>query len=273
METKPVILQPPKIPIVSNGVMGVQTNVAQAAMAAINYELMVAWHSMGSSEAKQRFFTEAYPVLKEGLGEYIDARALTNHKELHHVYEWGMVGDPAGRLWNIRKIKTGPDSFKIEYYFLVSKRTVPIDPILKTRGTSGAFVSKSTVFKNKAIVMESGEPVVITRKSSKFLTIPASNFESLNSGKGIIFTKGPIIVRSPGGRATKGSFSRNFSIWFRSGLATKYLKASGAYARVAERTTRSGRVIPARISKLGISGSISAAEIDGMAMAAVARTL
>lgn len=269
MATKPIIHQPPVTPPIKGGSTLIYTNVAQAAMAAINYEVMVAWHSMGSTAAKQRFMADAYPALKVGLGEYIDAKAHTNPKSLHHVYEWGMVGEPAGRLWKTKMTRTGSGSMRIQYYFVNSKRVVPINPILKKPGPSGSFVSKSHVFKEKAIVMEGGNPVVITRKSSKFLAIPQGRFDGGKFGKEITFTKGPIVVRNPGGTATKLGFSKAFSMWFRSGLATKYLKTTGAYSRVAARTTRAGKMIPSRIRHVGISGSITVAEIEALALAEV----
>lgn len=269
--TKPIIHQPAKIPPIKGGNTLIYTNVAQAAMAAINYEVMVAWHSMGSPAAKQRFMTDVYPALKIGLGEYIDARAHTNPRSLHHVYEWEMVGDPVGRLWKTKMTRTGSGSMRIQYYFVNSKRVAPINPILKKAGPSGSFVSKSHIFKEKAIVMEGGNPVVITRKSSKFLTIPQGKFDGGRFGKQITFTKGPIIVRNPGGVATKLGFAKAFSMWFRSGMATKYLRTTGAYNRVSARTTRAGKMIPSRIRHVGISGAITVAEIEALALAEVSK--
>ena len=269
MATKPIIHQPAKIPPIKGGNTLIYTNVAQASMAAINYEIMVAWHSMGSIAAKQKFMTDVYPALKIGLGEYIDAKAHTNPKSLHHVYEWNMVGEPAGRLWRTKMTRTGSGSMRINYYFVNSKRVVPINPILKKPGPSGSFVSKSHIFKDKAIVMEGGNPVVISRKSSKFLAIPEGKFDGSKFGNQITFTKGPIVVRNPGGAATKLGFARAFSMWFGSGLATKYLKTTGAYNRVSARTTRAGKMIPSRIRNVGISGAITVAEIEALALAEV----
>lgn len=264
METKPLIRQPAKTNVSAGKIINIQTNVAQVVMGALNYELMVAWHGLASTSAKQRFYDKAFPVLKQGFGEYVDARALTNPASLHHVYEWNRVGDKSARLWTIKKVNSG-ESFKIVYSFLNSKIVVPIDPILKTRGASGRSVTKSYIFKNKAIIMESGTPVVIKRKQAKFLTIPSTNFNG-NINKNITFTKGPITVRSPGGKQTKLGFSKAFEIWFGSGLATKYLKSSNVFSILEEHVSRSGKNIPSKIKKLSIKGSLTASEIERLAI-------
>ena len=269
LATKPVINQPAPIPIPTGKSISAESNVAQAVMAAINYEVMVAWHSLASPSAKERFYEKSYPALKKGFGEYVDAKSLTNPKSLHHVYEWNKVGQPPARLWNIKKSKGSSESFKISYYFNLSKTVAPIDPILKKPGPSGKFVSKSAVFKNKAIVMEAGNAVVVKRKTAKYLAIPAKNFNGSGSSRGIVFSRGPVTVRSPGGGLTTASFNKTFIGWFGSGLATKYLKSAGIYKSLEDHTSRAGNNIPGKIKKLSIRGSISKSEIESLAQAAV----
>ena len=263
MATEPFISQPLPLPVSIAGLVNVNTNAAQACMAAINYEVMVAWHTLASPAAKQRFFNEAYPALKVGLGEYIDAMSVAKPKMLHHVYEWKMEGDPAGRLWRTKKVITGESSFKINYYFTMSKKVVPIDPVLKIPGPTGRSVTKSVIFRNKAIIMEDGQPVVVKIYPPKMLTIPEPS-----NPRGFIFYPYSAVVKNPGGVGVKLGFSRAFSSWFVTGLATKYLKASGVYDRVAARTTIAGNKIPAKIKKLTIGGSISKQEIKALALAA-----
>lgn len=269
LATKPAINQPSPIPIPTGKSISAESNAAQVIMATINYEVMVSWHSMASPAAKEKFYAKAYPALKKGFGEYVDAKSLTNPRALHHVYEWNKNGQPVARLWNIKRNKGGPDSFKIMYYFNVSKTVAPIDPILKKPGPSGKFVTKSAVFKNKAIVMESGQPVVVKRKTAKYLAIPAKNFNGSGSSKGIVFTRGPVTVRNPGGGFTTGAFNKAFIGWFGSGLATKYLKSAGIYKSLEEHTSRAGNNVPARIRNLNIRSSISKSEIESLAQAAV----
>lgn len=273
LATKPAINQPSPIPVTTGKSITAESNAAQAIMAAINYEIMVAWHSMASPAAKEKFYAKAYPALKKGFGEYVDAKSLTNPRNLHHVYEWNKNGQEAARLWNIKKSKGGSDSFKIMYYFNVSKTVAPIDQVLKRPGPSGKFVTKSAVFKNKAIVMESGQPVVVKRKTAKYLAIPAKNFNGSGSSRGIVFTRGPVTVRNPGGGFTTGAFNKTFINWFGSGLATKYLKSAGIYKSLEEHTSRAGNNVPARIKNLNIRGSISKSEIESLALAAVGGVL
>ncbi len=269
LATKPVINQPTRIATPSGKSISVESNAAQVVMAAINYEVLVAWHSMASPAAKEKFYAKAYPALKKGFGEYVDAKSLTNPRSLHHVYEWNKNGQAAARLWNIKKSGASSESFKISYYFNMSQTVAPIDPVLKKPGPSGKFVSKSAVFKNKAIVMESGQPVVVKRKTAKYLAIPAKSFNASGSSRGIVFTRGPVTVRNPGGGLTTGAFNRTFIGWFGSGSATKYLKSAGVYKSMEQHTTRAGNNVPAKIKRLSIRGSMSKSEIEALAQSAV----
>lgn len=132
-------------------------------------------------------------------------RARSFPASFHHVYEWGQVGRESGRLFRIMHAKRSTSS-SVYYKFNNSKRVVPISSELKTPGNTGKFVKKSSIFKRKAEVMESGQPTSFT--SSK--TIVFSNNGSL-----VFVPPGKnITIKSPGGEETSGAFSKHFLSWW-----------------------------------------------------------
>jgi hypothetical protein len=89
----------------------------------------------------------------EGLSAYIDSQARSNPESLHHVYEWYQTGSPKARLFDLDYTVSGI-GLSVFGTFKQS-RTVKDD---------------STVpFYNKAMIMESGMPVVIKPKKSSVL--------------------------------------------------------------------------------------------------------
>lgn len=120
----------------------------------------------------------------EALGKYIDSQARMNPEALHHVYEWGAVGNEGARLFNI-KSRASKRVIHFEGKFLKSKSTAP---------------NSSTPFVDKANVMENAIGVTIEPKNSPVLV-----FE--DDGE-TVFTMNSIYVANPGGDAVAGSFGR-----------------------------------------------------------------
>jgi hypothetical protein len=79
----------------------------------------------------------------------------------------------------------------------------------------------SVPFYNKAKIMEEGTPVTIRPKRSDVLV-----FED---GGETVFTKGEVVVQSPGGRATTGSFQKVVDTFFTRYFTQAFLKSSGIY--------------------------------------------
>lgn len=126
----------------------------------------------------------------EALYKYIDSSARTNPQVLHHVYEWGQVGSPSGRLFVLRA-KTSKRVIHIYGRFLPSR----------------SMTERMTVpFKNKAQVMEDGISVTITPKNSDVLA-----FE--HNGD-MVFTRNSIYVEHPGGPEVENSFGRTVDEFF-----------------------------------------------------------
>ncbi len=82
-------------------------------------------------------------------------------KGMSHMYDWGMVGSPTGRLW--KTIIGGTGAGKIaSFQFVNSKKKVPHDPGVPQ-------LRRRHVFKKKAEMMEKGETVNISPKYAKML--------------------------------------------------------------------------------------------------------
>lgn len=134
----------------------------------------------------------------------------------NHMYEWGAVGDPNQKLW--RHVLKGHGKNRLSYFeFKASKKTVPVDPELQAVG-----VKRIHVFVWKAMVLEQGIPVTITRDRARALVFldrdpnheAPENAQSAGFKKnGIVYHPGPIHVPIAGARIT-GSFKREYSAWW-----------------------------------------------------------
>lgn len=134
----------------------------------------------------------------EALGKYIDSKARINPNALHHVYEWGMVGNQNGRLFKFNPTVT-INFIKINGSFLSSKTTPP---------------NSDYIFYDKASIMESGVSLTIEPKNSSMLVFE-DNGET-------VFTASPVYVAHPGGTEVAGSFAHVvdefFNVYFTNAL-------------------------------------------------------
>lgn len=140
--------------------------------------------------------------------KHMHMRSRSNQKLFHHVYEWGQVGQESGRLFKLIKKQSVGGSASIYYKFNNSKTRSPIADVLRTPGSTGKTVTRSSIFKRKAEVMESG-------KSVHF--IAQRNIAFSPDKKSIVFKRegSSITIRNPGGRATTGSFNKEFMSWWK----------------------------------------------------------
>lgn len=81
---------------------------------------------------------------------------------LKHMFDWGMIGAPSGRLWRTEMRGRGSNR-EVGYVFLPSHKKVPFDP-------ENPYLKRRHVFKNKAMVFETGQEVRISPKYAKMLT-------------------------------------------------------------------------------------------------------
>lgn len=142
--------------------------------------------------------------VEQALGLYIDSEARANPDALHHVYEWGMVGEKNGRLF--------------EFKSTASKRVITF---------SGKFLqskipspSSDNIFYDKANVMENKIEVVVSPKNSDILSFEIDGEQ--------VFTTNSIYIANPGGDEVAGSFGRIvenfFDVYFTKTLLRPFMK-------------------------------------------------
>jgi hypothetical protein len=157
----------------------------------------------GVQAGKIKFLNNVGVMTKELLEEYIDSNARVNPEALHHIYEWYKVGSPDARLYDIN--------------YTISNLGLSFVSTLKQ--STSIKDGSSVPFYNKAKIMEEGTPVTIRPKRADVLV-----FED---GGETVFTKGEVVVQSPGGAATKGSFQKVVDTFFSRYFTQAFLKSSG----------------------------------------------
>lgn len=227
------------------------SSVAQIS-AALYYQANVI-AKLTDNMAFQKMFkkTISDQIIKD-FGNYIDTKARTNPKSLHHVYEWKKTGQPSARLFELN-VMDGPGiSFKIKYSLLPSKSFVP-----------NSHSKRKHVFVNKAAVMEEGMPLVIRPRHAQRLV-----FES--DGEVVFMPKGKsVTVKTPGGKASKNQFKLAYSRFFSGNLVNESIKRSG-FQRIFNSASAKALRIPASIRTVRYSFSPNTvrSEADAAVMAA-----
>lgn len=136
---------------------------------------------------------------------YLDSLASTNREMLHHVYEWGQVGNPTQRLFEL-KMNLKANSAEIISNFLESTSSPD---------------SSDHVFWNKAEIMEEGIPVVINEIEAQALFFEVDGQE--------FFRMGPIVIQNPGGEEVRGQFVAQFEEFYNNYLEAVYLRSIKFY--------------------------------------------
>lgn len=262
MAVKPNVSTPSPLPKGGKNIQ-IDTNLVEAVSGVLYYELMAYWYSVASPQAMRQYNNKIFKAVDINYGKYLDQKARVLPKSYHHVYEWNMLGKKEGRLWKLRKRNSSDSSMEIRYDFLTSKKVAPINPKLATPGPTGKRVTRSSIFKNKAYVMEEGIPVHIKLKQAQFLAIP--NIYGFNGRGDIIFSKGPITVQQPGGPGVKYSFAKTFSGYFSSGLAVKELNAGKVLQTPARLTQKVGEDVPSAIYKASVRRGVDKNFIEDIA--------
>jgi len=154
----------------------------------------------------------------------VDSYARSNPKKMHHVYEWGQIGNPSGRLFVIERGAIVSGNLSINSRFLPSKLPVPINPELLTPGKTGKTVTRRSIFRDKATVMEQGLAVSFT--AQRVLAFAGSN--------GLVFiAPGKTInILDPGGKQVKNAFAEYMLEWYTEN-GNSVMESSGFYDRVA----------------------------------------
>jgi hypothetical protein len=141
----------------------------------------------------------------DGFYDYLDQLARVNPAMLHHVYEWGRVGDPSSRLFELKRALSRNNAI-ISSEFIKSE--VPSN-------------SSNEPFYEKAKVMEEGIPIIIqeVRAQALFFEIDGEEY----------FRTGPIVIENPGGPDVRGSFVEQFQQFYNVYLEDVYLRAIRFY--------------------------------------------
>ena len=137
--------------------------------------------------------------------DYLDGLARSHPGMLHHVYEWGNVGNPTERLFELT-MSINKTSAVISADFLQSRTPSP---------------TSTEPFYDKAQIMEDGQTVTINQVEADVLFFEIDGEE--------FFRSGPIVIANPGGEATRGSFLEAFDEFYRVYFTEVYLKAIRFY--------------------------------------------
>lgn len=136
--------------------------------------------------------------------DYLDGLARSHPGMLHHVYEWGEVGDPFSRLYELGMNVNG-SQVVVDAEFLYSDKPA----------------KSGQVFYDKAYIMEQGIEIVVDEKDASVL------FFEINGEE--FFRHGPIVIANPGGAQVQGSFVRAFNEFYNSYFESVYLSAIKFY--------------------------------------------
>jgi hypothetical protein len=161
-----------------------------------------------TSELKKnenRIATNIANASTEVFYEYLDGLARSHPGMLHHVYEWGQVGNPSARLFELTTRLTGKNSMVVADF--LESDSIP---------SNG-----NQAFYDKATIMEEGIPVVINEVDAKALFFEVDGEE--------FFRTGPIYIANPGGAETRGSFVKAFNEFYGVYFNQVYLDSIGFY--------------------------------------------
>jgi hypothetical protein len=149
------------------------------------------------------FNKELGKLASEMLKKYIDSKARMEKDSLHHVYEWGMSGNPGARLF---EIDSKASSSNITFF--------------------GSFLTSNSIsdtseepFFNKAEIMENAILIEVS---------PRNNVLSFETDGGEnVFTADTIYIANPGGDAVAGSFGKTVEEFFDFHFTAQVLMQTG----------------------------------------------
>lgn len=229
------------------------STVAQIS-AAIFYKTNVIAKLTSNLAFQNAFRNVIFDQVSEDFGNYVDAKARTSYKSLHHVYEWGKAGDKESRLFKLKKLPADGLSLKLNYELLDSVSFVP-----------SSNSNNRHVFIKKASIMEEGKTIVISPRSSERLVFEVD-------GSTVFMPKGQsVTVNKPGGVATKNSFLSTYKHFFTGQLVNLSIKKSG-FQRLFNSSMSKALSVPVQIKtvKYKFSPNSIASEADAALIAAFA---
>lgn len=179
-----------------------------------------------STQVLQEIAKAAFVISGEKFVNAIDRESVKNPKAFHHVYEWGKLGSPDGRLFYLQRERILGGNLEINSVFKPSRVPVPKD---SQYTKSSKSLSSKNIFRYKAAVMESGKPVSFVTRS----VTPLSGL-----GEDVFVAPGTRIdILNPGGVQTKNSFSKFMVDWYVRNL-DMVMETSGLYERIEREVAR-----------------------------------
>jgi hypothetical protein len=179
---------------------------SKQAMKTLNNMVQYTQGYIAESKAKEPYVANKLAQISiNSFYDYLDGLARMHPGMLHHVYEWENVGNPAARLFELKKTM-GASNVYVMADFLQSRAPA---------------TSTGDVFYDKATIMEEGLTVTIQEReaSALFFEIDGEEF----------FRAGPIVVQNPGGEAVRGSFTAAFEEFYNVYFEKVYLQAIKFY--------------------------------------------
>lgn len=162
----------------------------------------------GAEMGTLAFNTKLASITEQALNKYIDMRAKANPESLHHVYEWGRVGDSSSRLFQITGIAS-KTNIRFTGEFLPSNSI--------SENSNEPFIDKANVMENKISIL-------VEPRSSDFLAFDVDGEQ--------VFTVNSVFVENPGGDEVAGSFGRAVDDFFEVYFTTTILRQSGIYEQL-----------------------------------------
>lgn len=192
-----------------------------------------------SNEFATSINNRIYRTIQPNFLAQTDARARSNPQAFHHVYEWGRVGNMSNRLFETTKNVSGR-TMVVGYNFRPSK--TPVKP------------NSTHIFWNKAEVMEGQIPVTIRPKNKKVLAFEVDGQ--------MVFTKGPVLVAHPGGRAVHKSFRKAFDAYFNEDALNSNSVFLKMFASIEARIAKEMDHVPSNVAEAKSRAARAATEVS-----------
>lgn len=166
----------------------------------------------------------SHSKMAEAFDLYMDMRATADPSSFHHVYEWGMVGEPQGRLWR-NTLKGHGRTKDASWEWRASKKTVPVRSDAVATNAAGQPYGHGRpqqihVFVWKAPALEYQKSFTIAPKRGKYIVYFTGPWSSNGEWyQHVNFATGPITVQNPGGEHVNMSFTKAFVEWWGHGGA------------------------------------------------------
>lgn len=153
----------------------------------------------------------AAEVASSSFNEMMDAAAPGAEQRLGHMYDWGQVGEDAGRLWRMIILGAGKNQV-LTFDYKRSENEVPAGQ--DETGIAGDTRRGGHVFNWKAPIIENGTRVRIEPINGNYLAIPVGegNGKNTNSAGTMWFTKKRI--SPPINRIAQGAFTQKWVEYF-----------------------------------------------------------